>query len=248
MTKPTTKSRLGLLLIKKGLINQQQLDDALKAQITSTLRLGEVFIEQGFLTERQLKKALKRQSRHRFIAALIAMILGPMSFGAFANGSSTSQAQDKASSSQVDQYQGLKALDDHDLSDVQGQGFDNVLSALQNLQANTATTDTDQALHDPSNTLDDLGPLNQIMKALDPMASLFDADIKVSGVTYHENQPRQVIHTDGSIEYSLPKKIAEIAYRNLRIKGADSQHSLGDVVISNIQFSEQSRIRISVRS
>ncbi len=248
MSKPAAKSRLGLLLIKKGLINQRQLDDALKFQITSGLRLGEVLIEQGFLTERQLQKALKKQSRHRFIATLMAMILGPMSFGAFAGGSSTSQTQDQTSSSQVDHYQGLKALDDNDLDDIQGQGFDDMKMALQSLQANVPMPDKNPQLDEQTNSLNDLGPLNDVMKALNPMASLFDADVTVSGITYHENQPRQIIHEDGSIEFSLPKEIAEIAYKNLRVKGADSQHSLGDIVISNIRFSEQSRIRIRVRS
>ncbi len=75
MSNATAKSRLGLLLIKKGLITEQQLDDALKVQLTTGKRLGEALIELGMLSERQLQKALKKQSRHRFMAAMMAMIV-----------------------------------------------------------------------------------------------------------------------------------------------------------------------------
>jgi hypothetical protein len=72
------KSRLGLLLIEKGLINRRQLDEALRLQSETNLRLGEVMIRQGWLTHRQLQRALKKQSRYRLIAAISAMLLGPL--------------------------------------------------------------------------------------------------------------------------------------------------------------------------
>ncbi len=236
MTEPNQKSRLGSLLIRKGLITQAQLDSALKLQITSGLRLGEALIEQGILTERQLQKALKKQSRHRLWAAMIAMILGPMSFGAFAS-QSTSSASDSASTSQMSDYQGLKALDDSELASIDGQGFQSAQDALNALISQAQGADDIDT--------DKLGALDELATLLNPIASVLDADISVKGVK--QNTARHTrIHADGSIELALPTEIEEIAFRNLRVKGDQSGSTFGDVIVSNVRFSDQSSIRIRV--
>jgi len=238
MSKATAKSRLGLLLIRKGLLTEQQLDDALKIQLKTGQRLGEVLVEQGLLTERQLTKALKKQSRYRFVAAFMAMVLGPMSFGAFASQSSTSQTEEAAASQQINNYQGLKALDDDDLESIQGQGFQTPQEAFANLY---------QQAEGELNEDDELGPLDDIVTLLNPLSSMMDADISITGVKYHEGQPRQVIHEDGSIEMGLPAEIKQIAFNDLRVKGAPPSQTFGDVVINDIRFSKESSIRIRVR-
>jgi len=239
----TAKSRLGLLLIKKGLITEQQLDDALKVQLTTGKRLGEALISLGMLSERQLQKALKKQSRHRFLAAMMAMILGPMSFGAFAGQSNSSQQQDQAtSSSHLDKYAGFQALDDDGLDAISGQGFNDPQQTFENLLASAQGQQVDN--NDP---LNELGPLNDVVNALNPISSMLDSDVSVKGVKYDNDSPRSQVNEDGSITFSLPSEIEEIAFKNMRVKGADPQHSLGDVVISNIRFSDQSRITIRIR-
>ena len=240
-SKAAVKSRLGLLLIRKGLITSQQLDLALQLQITSNKLLGEVLIEQGFLSLKQLNRALKKQSRYRFIAAFIAMILGPMSFGAFAS-SGSSQTQNQASQSQLDSYQGLKALDDDSLDSIQGKGLNTPQQSFENL---LASAQGGSGQH--QDELSELGPLNDVVNALNPIASMLDSDVSITGVKYNANKARQIIHADGSIEFSLPSEIEEIAFRNIRVKGSTSQASMGDIVISNIRFSDQSSIRISIR-
>ncbi|WBH85532.1 hypothetical protein PALA14_05687 [Pseudomonas aeruginosa] len=45
-------SRLGQILINKGLISAAQLDAAIQAQLSNHKRLGETLIEQGLLSER----------------------------------------------------------------------------------------------------------------------------------------------------------------------------------------------------
>ena len=242
MSQAAAKSRLGLLLVRKRLITEQQLDDALKVQLKTSKRLGEVLIEQGILTPKQLQKALKKQSRYRFIAAFIAMILGPMSFGAFASQSNSTQTSDQTSSSQVDHYQGLKALDDDSLADISGQGLNSPEQAFSNLLANAQGIAGEH-----KNELNELGPLNDLMSALNPIASMFDSDVSIKGVKYNSNKPRQIIKEDGSIEFSLPEEIEEIAFKNMRVKGADTQNSLGDIIISNVRFSDQSSITIRLR-
>lgn len=242
MSQAAAKSRLGLLLVRKRLITEQQLDDALKIQLKTSKRLGEVLIEQGILTPKQLQKALKKQSRYRFIAAFIAMILGPMSFGAFASQSNSTQTTDQTSSTQVDHYQGLKALDDDSLDDISGQGLNSPEQAFTNLLANAQGMTGEH-----ENELSELGPLNDLMSALNPIASMFDSDVSIKGVKYNSSKPRQIINEDGSIEFSLPEEIEEIAFKNMRVKGADTQNSLGDIIISNVRFSDQSSITIRLR-
>lgn len=236
MSDATQKSRLGSLLIKKGLLTQSQLDTALQVQLKTQQRLGEVLVEQGLLTERQLQKALKKQNRTRLVAAFMAMILGPMSFGAFASHSTSSQSDQATASSQVNNYQGLKALDDDMLDDVQGQGFQAPHEALNSLMQQVSGEETDE-----------LGALDEIASLLNPLSSMLDADISVKGVKYNNNKVKQIVHEDGSIELALPSEIEEIAFRDLRVKGASSANTFGDVVISGIKFSDQSSIRIRVR-
>lgn len=240
MSQAAAKSRLGLLLVKKGLLTEKQLDDALKVQLTSGLRLGEVLISQGLLTERQLQKALKKQNRHRFLAAIIAMILGPLSMGAFANQSNQNQESAQTSNMQIDQYKGLQALDDDSLDGIQGQGLISTHFALNSTQDDANNTDA-------QSQLDAINVLSDIATALNPMSALIDADVSVTGVKYFQDKAQAIVHEDGSIELALPKEIAEIAFKNMRVKGDTQGASLGDIVISDIRFSEQSSMRIRIR-
>lgn len=241
MSDAAQKSRLGSLLIKKGLLTQAQLDTALQLQLKTQQRLGEVLVEQGLLTERQLTKALKKQSRTRVVAAFMAMILGPMSFGAFASHGSSSQNDQATTSAQANVnangYKGLEALDDLDLDTVQGQGFLQTPNEAFNSLLSQANGEQQ----------DELGALDEVSALLNPLASMLDADITVKGVKYNNQKVKQIIHEDGSIELALPSEIEEIAFRDLRVKGADSNRTFGDVVISGIQFSDQSSIRIRIR-
>jgi hypothetical protein len=123
----------------------------------------------------------------------MAMILGPISFGAFASHSSSPQSEQASASAQsnADRYQGLKPLNDSDLENIQGQGFDHTQAVL---------------------------------------ASLI----------------QQVMHEDGSIELKLPSEIEDIAFKDLRVKGSGADRVFGDIVISDIKFSEHSNYSSSL--
>ncbi len=60
--------RLGDTLIKKGLINQEQLDRALAEQGKSGKFLGEILVKLQFVTEDGLLKALAEQFNTHFVA------------------------------------------------------------------------------------------------------------------------------------------------------------------------------------
>ena len=55
--------RLGDLLIKKGWLSQERLDQALREQKASRKFLGSILVEQRFITERQLVQILSEQFR-----------------------------------------------------------------------------------------------------------------------------------------------------------------------------------------
>jgi hypothetical protein len=210
-------------------------------QLKTHQRLGEVLIEQGLLSERQLDKALKKQDRTRVIAAFMAMILGPMSFGAFASHSSSSQSEQASANvqSNADRYQGLKPLNDSDLENIQGQGFDHTQAVLASL--------IQQVAGENAEDINGLGALDDVLTLINPLASMFDAEVTVKGVKYNNQNTQQVMHEDGSIELKLPSEIEEIAFKDLRVKGSGADRVFGDIVISDIKFSEHSSIRITVR-
>jgi type IV pilus assembly protein PilB len=62
-TQTTTTDRLGTILIREGLITQDQLDGALKDARTNATRLGFSLIKLGFIHEEELTRMLSRQYR-----------------------------------------------------------------------------------------------------------------------------------------------------------------------------------------
>jgi len=56
-----TESRLGNVLVRKGVITQEQLNRALEIQGQSLQRLGQVLLENGFINQADLREALRNQ-------------------------------------------------------------------------------------------------------------------------------------------------------------------------------------------
>lgn len=65
--------RLGELLISKGYISREQLDDALFKQTLSKKKLGEVLIEEGYAQPHHIKHGIRLQ--HMLLAAALAALL-----------------------------------------------------------------------------------------------------------------------------------------------------------------------------
>lgn len=228
------KSRLGLLLIRKGLITPEQLDLALKEQSRSGLRLGEVLVSWGMVTERQINRALKRQSRYRLIAAVAAVLLGPIQpFMSFAWGSTTA---DKIEQLEGD-YASLRALGDDEMAGVTGQADNRLMANFDNMV---------QELKGEKSDDNGLGPLDDLAALAMPFSSVLDADVTVSGVHYDASKPKQTLNADGSITVALPSQIEEISFKNVRVMGS-SGPAFGDLIVSNIQFSPESSMTIRIR-
>ena len=222
------KSRLGLLLINKGLITSSQLDQALKLQGKTGMRLGEVLIDQGWISERQLSRSLKKQTRYRYVAAFAALLLGPLQpFMA-----SASIERDPISTEQVTEKKdqsfssGLTSLTDTDMGNVSAQGVNDNLARLQDILAGN------QEANNGQNTLATIGSL------LLPASDLLDAEVEMSGVTYAKGQTTS-LNEDGSIQLALPTHIDQIAFKNIRVKGSKNEH-MGDLFIKDIDLSNMS--------
>lgn len=226
------KSRLGTLLIHKGLITGKQLDEALTLQSQLGLRLGEVMIQKGWLTERQLNQALRSQSRYRLIAAISAILLGPIQpFMA----SAQAAEQNSVITEQVIERGAMQALSEQELAGISGQGITDNYERLLDIVNNNLTSDEEFA----STTLESLA------SSLIPGANLLESDMEVSGVEY-EPGPRTTINADGSLDIQLPTNIKQIAFRNVKVAGSEGQH-MGDVIVRDLSFGPGTSVKIHLR-
>lgn len=75
------RSRLGELLVIKGLITPQQLRGALTEQKETGIPLGQIFMKHAMISRRQLVMILSRQITVRVFAAVMFCTLSLMNFG-----------------------------------------------------------------------------------------------------------------------------------------------------------------------
>ena len=217
-------SRLGQILINKGLINRGQLDAAIQLQLTSKKRLGETLIEQGLLTERQLKKALSKQSNLRLAATLIAALLSP-----FQLASANTSSEQPSAFSQEHAPRGLRPMSDTEMSSVSAQGLDDV---LQGLFAQAGSDDG----------LDVVGKLSKLVL---PVLSSLEAETSMKDVQYDTSKLTSVINADGSINVRLPSSVGELRFDNIRVAGASRGQSFGSISMHDIDLSQAS-LKISL--
>jgi hypothetical protein len=219
------KSRLGQLLIDKGLVTAVQLDNAIKLQLTSSKRLGEILIEQGVLTERQLSKALKKQTSLRLTATLVAALLSP-----FQMASADIQRQTPSSTlSQLQTPRGMQALSDAEMSSVSAQGLNDALQGI------FATADSG----------DGLGTAGQLAKLVLPVLNSLEAETSMHDVQYDTSKMTSIVNADGSVNVRLPSSIGELRFDNIRVAGANPGQSFGSIVMQDIDLSQAS-LRISL--
>ncbi|WP_137885050.1 hypothetical protein [Pseudomonas sp. 2FE] len=219
------RSRLGQILLNKGLISPAQLEGAIQLQLTSHKRLGEILLEQGLLTERQLTKALKKQSNLRIAATLVAALLSP-----FQMASADIHRQPPSSISRQEIPRGLQPLSDLEMSDVSAQGLDAVLPGLF-MQAESG---------------DGLGTVSQLAKLVMPVLNSLEAETSMADVRYDTSKLTSIINADGSLNVRLPSSIGELRFDNIRIAGAPQGQSFGNLSLQDIDLSQAS-LKISLR-
>ncbi|MDH4609498.1 hypothetical protein [Pseudomonas sp. BN102] len=220
-------SRLGQILVSKGLITTQQLDAAIKMQLTSRMRLGEVLIAQGLLTQKQLTKALKKQSNLRLAATLVAAFMSPFQMA----GADIQRMQPPTSISRQETPRGLRPLSDLEMSRVSAQGLDEVL----------------QGLFLQSESGDGLGAVKQLAKLVMPVLDSLDAETSMQDVVYDTSRMTSVVNPDGSVNLRLPSSIGELRLENIRVAGSAQNQSFGSLTLNNIDLTQAS-LKISMRN
>ena len=83
------KTRLGDILLAKGLITDDQLQSAIHAQKASQLPLGEILIQNKWVSQWQIKRALRTQSNLRNAVLTSILSLSPLALVGCGSGGST---------------------------------------------------------------------------------------------------------------------------------------------------------------
>lgn len=221
----TQNSRLGQILVSKGLISAAQLDQAIQLQLRNGLRLGETLIAQGWVSERQVKRALKKQNNLRLAATLVAALLGP-----FQLASADIQRQQAPAISQSHQQRGLKPLSDSEMSSINAQGFDETL----------------QSLFVSAEAGDGVGTMKQLARLVLPVVDSLQAETSMKDVVYDTEHMASSLNPDGSISLRLPSSIGEMRFDNIRVAGAPQSQSMGSLSLQDIDLSQAS-LHVSMR-
>lgn len=261
-TEQLAKSRLGRLLINRGYITEQQLDEALKLQATQQMMLGEVLIAQGWITEKDLQRTLKHQSRYRYTAAFIALAAAPfqpmLAVAATPMGLPVVNAKVELSSTDMGKFGGMQMLDDEELSGVNAQGFGGSIPGMSTAIGFGQNGDIAGGLMHKYNDDDfeeskdeqiayELADTVLTVAGLGPISNFIQADITVEGVKYQEGRSQIEILEGGKMKFYMPTEIERISMENIRVKGNDSGPTFGDIYISNITYDPRSNYTISAK-
>ncbi|MGP3791248.1 hypothetical protein [Pseudomonas sp. B392_1p] len=215
-------SCLGHILLTKGLINQAQLDSAIRMQTESGRRLGEILVQQGLLTNRQLSSSLSKQSRLRLAAGLIAVLLTPLQ-PILASPRLTSPTPAPAA-------QGLQPLSEEQMRAAAAQGLEDGLPLLLMQAESNKGTSTPK----------------QLSSWLPPILDILEAQTSLHDIRYDTDQLSTSLNADGSLNVRLPSSIGEVRFDNIRVAGAPSSRSFGCISLQNIDLSGSS-LKIQLR-
>ncbi len=249
------KSRLGRLLVNRGYITEVQLQQALEQQRQSGERLGEVVVAAGWVTQRELNRTLKHQSRYRYAAAVAALVVAPLQpiTALAASVPGVPAATPPTASQQVRENGGMQALTDAEMTRVSGQRDPAFMAQAATMNSGQAQGQIPEharaaigkeSAEEARETV--LDSLQLFANGFVPVLNFLDSDVNVRGVHFAEENPIQSIGADG-ITFALPERIEEISMANIRVQGSSRSASMGNITLSNIQFSENSRMSVRPR-
>jgi hypothetical protein len=237
------KSRLGRLLVNRGYLSDDQLDDGLRLQRETGQRLGEVFVQSGWITERDLQRALKHQSRYRYAAALVTMVVLPFQpVISFASSGQSSNDQGSADAGQMINEGAFQPMTDEDMADVSGQGDARMFGQFEQVNSMPEAERGEGGANasDP----DAIEALKLVTSVFVPVLNFLDSEMTISGVHYREDESRFAITNDGGLKLAFPERIEQVRMDNIRV---GSGPSMGNVTISDVRFHAGSSMTIYTR-
>lgn len=217
------QSRLGQILVKKKLISDEQLKQAIVRQASTGERLGDILTEWNVVTSQHIQTALRAQRNLRLAASLVTAMMAPLQAYAAAPEPVTHSAQHDTAEQPK---KGMVAMTDADMDDVSAQGLHNELLEI------VTKNHTEKG--------GGVEVLGKMAKLMNPLLAFLEADTSMKDVVYDPAKVAAVVNADGSITLSLPSSIGEISFKNIRPVAAGSigGPSMGSITLRDIQFND----------
>lgn len=214
------QSRLGQILVKKNLISQEQLSQAISHQNRTGKRLGDILTDWDLISHQHVQNALGVQRKLRIAASIVTAMLAPLHAYASTPVPHAMITQNDAVQQPASK---MVAMSEADLDGVSAQGLNEQLLEI---------------VSDAGKTKDGAEVLGTIAKVFNPLLGFLDSDTTISGVVYDPARSKAVINPNGSITLPMPVSIAEVKIANIRpvAVGGVGGPSMGTITLSNIQF------------
>ena len=214
------QSRLGQILVKKNLISQEQLSQAISHQNRTGKRLGDILTDWNLISHQHVQNALGVQRKLRIAASIVTAMLAPLHAYASAPVPHAVITQNDAVQQPASK---MVAMSEADLDGVSAQGLNEQLLEI---------------VSDAGKTKDGAEVLGTIAKVFNPLLGFLSSDTTVSGVVYDPARSRAVINPNGSITLPMPVSIAEVRIANIRpvAVGGVGGPSMGTITLSDIRF------------
>lgn len=220
-TKNQQQSRLGQILVKKKLISNEQLKQAIARQASTGERLGDILTEWNAVTSQHIQTALRAQRNLRLAASLITAMMAPLqAYAATPEPVMQSIQHDSAENPKKT----MTAMSEDDLDGVSAQGLNNELLEI------VTKSNTEKG--------GGVEVLGKMAKLFNPLLAFLESDNSMKDVVYDPANAAAVVNPDGSITLSLPSSIGEISFKNIRpvAAGGVGGPSMGSITLRDIQF------------
>ncbi len=213
------KSLFGQLLVKHGLISEEQLAKAIEHQRKTGQRLGDIFAEWNVITQHHVQEALRKQRHLRLAATLAAVLLGPLR--AFAAGPLPPMpTQVSAPAAAQAEHGSLRIMTEDDLERISAQGL---TDDLINRATKRGARDSGVQV------------LGDMAVLLNPLLGFLEADTTIKDMVVDPSNASVSIGKDGSITMKMASTIGELNFQNIRIRGTDGP-SFGSIRIRDIDL------------
>ena len=222
-TQNKNQSRLGQILVKKKLISDAQLQDAIRRQSSTGERLGDILTAWNVVSGQHIEAALRAQRNLRLAASVVTAMLAPLQAYAATPAPAVESTQFENAPTP---RKGLVAMDESAMDGVSAQGLQQDLLDLVDKRSSTQKSGAEV-----------LGTMAQLMN---PILGFLESDMSIKDVVYDPKKAMATPNPDGSITLSMPSSIGEISFKNIRpvAVGGVGGPSMGSITLSNIQFND----------
>jgi hypothetical protein len=212
------QSRLGQILVKKKLISDAQLQDAIRRQSSSGERLGDILTAWSGVSSQHIEAALRAQRNLRLAASLVTAMMAPLQAYAAAPAPAVESTQFETAPKPS---KGLVAMDG-----VSAQGLQQELLDLVDKRSSGQKSGAEV--------------LGTMAKLMNPILGFLDSDMTIKDVVYDPKKAMATPNPDGSITLSMPSSIGEISFKNIRpvAVGGIGGPSMGSITLRDIQFND----------